>query len=254
MLKDSLLTRLSPKYRNILWSIAIILFSASSFFGAQFASVFIALTLLLITGNNKDQAVDMLSNNPTVQLLVSLLVGVITLTIIYKFLKRLNLNPKKILLLENKPNLSKVIDVVLLYGMYFLSLIVVTIVLGVFTNVDVNQSQELGITRPDDIAGKLTIFLMIVVLPPIIEEILFRGFLFNMLKKRTTYIVAAILTSVLFGAAHLEYDNLNWIAAIDTLIFSGFLIYIAQKHQSIYSSMILHGIKNSIAFYVLFVR
>ena len=146
------------------------------------------------------------------------------------------------------------LDVVMTYGLYFLVLIATTVFLGLFTGVNIEQSQDLGIATPESLGSKVIIFALLVIIPPIYEELLFRGFLFNTLKKYGGQILAVILTSVLFGAAHLEYDNLNWIAGIDTLIFSGFLIYISQKHQSLYSAMLLHAIKNTVAFYVLFAR
>jgi len=239
---------------NILGVLATLFVGIFAFFGSQYLGVILILTVLLALGSERTEVVDLLSKNSLAQLVTLAVVATLTIFIIYKFLKWRKINVKKLLLLENKPTRGMLLDVVLTYGLYFLTLLVVTVLLGIFTPVNIEQSQDLGIASPESLGSKITIFIMLVVIPPIYEELLFRGYLFNMLKKHGSQILAVILTSVLFGAAHLEYNNLNWIAAVDTLIFSGFLIYISQKHQSLYSAMLLHAIKNSVAFYVLFVR
>jgi membrane protease YdiL (CAAX protease family) len=239
---------------NTLGVLATLFVGAFAFFSSQYIGVIIILIVLLALGSERQEVVDLLSENSLAQLVTLTVVATITIFIIYKFLKWRKISPKKLLLLENKPTRGMVLDVVLTYGLYFLVLIILTVFLDIFTPVNIEQSQELGIADPESLGSKLIIFAMLVIIPPIYEELLFRGFLFNMLKKHGGQILSIILTSLLFGAAHLEYDNLNWIAAIDTLIFSGFLIYISQKHQSLYSAMMLHALKNAVAFYVLFAR
>ena len=239
---------------NVLGVLATLFVAAFAFFGSQYLGVILILIVLLIAGKEKDYVVDLLSNNSLAQLATVALVATITVYVIYKFIKWQKQYTKKVLLLDKKPTPAMVLDVVLTYGLYFLVLIATTVALGMFTGVNIEQAQDLGIATPESLGSKLIIFAMLVIIPPIYEELLFRGFLFNTLKKYGGQILAVILTCLLFGAAHLEYDNLNWIAGIDTLIFSGFLIYISQKHQSLYSAMMLHAIKNAVAFYVLFAR
>ena len=239
---------------NTLGVLATLFVGAFAFFSSQYLGVLLILIVLLAAGKEQDYVINLLSNNSFAQLITVAIVATITVFTIYKFLKWRKQNPKEVLLLNKKPTPGMLLDVVITYGQYFLVLYVVTIFLGLFTGVNIEQSQDLGITTPESLGSKLIIFAMLVIIPPIYEELLFRGFLFNTLKKYGGQILAVILTSLLFGAAHLEYDNLNWIAAIDTLIFSGFLIYISQKYQSLYSAMMLHAIKNAVAFYVLFAR
>lgn len=239
---------------NILGVLATLFVTGFAFFGSQYFGVILMLIVLLIAGKEQDYVIDLLRNNSLAQLITVALVASITVFIIYRFLKWRKQEPKEVLLLKIKPTPSMLLDVVMTYGLYFLVLIVTTVFLGIFTGVNIEQSQDLGIATPESLGSKVIIFAMLVIIPPIYEELLFRGFLFNTLKKYGGQILSVILTCLLFGAAHLEYDNLNWIAAIDTLIFSGFLIYISQKHHSLYSAMMLHGIKNAVAFYVLFAR
>lgn len=254
MLKDLSSNNLYLKYKQPLWVAFILVFSILTFFSTQFFSLYVMVILLSLFGVESSSIVDVINDNMPVRILISLVAGLASIYVILRFLKWRKIQPKKFLLLKNKLTPGNAIDVVLLYGIYFLVLIAVTVFLGVVTNININQAQDLGIAKPGDLNSKLMIFTLVVLLPPIFEEILFRGFLFNMLKKRVSTRVAVVLTCVLFGAAHLEFQNLNWIAAVDTLIFSGFLIYISQKHKSLYSSMLLHALKNFIAFYALFVR
>lgn len=152
------------------------------------------------------------------------------------------------------PRLGELGEAFGIYGLYFISTLVVSTILGIIGFVNAEQTQDLGIAQPGSHAELFAVFVMLVVLPPIAEEILFRGFLFNGLKRYSGIAVSYALTCILFGIAHLELGNgdPNWIAAVDTMLFSGFLIFASQRHQSLYSSMFMHALKNSIAFYILF--
>jgi len=96
----------------------------------------------------------------------------------------------------------------------------------------------------------------LVILAPIYEEILFRGVLFTGLRKKLPLITTGIIVSVIFGAAHLEWGGdspLNWAAAIDTAVFSMVLVYLRETSKSLWPAIFLHGLKNAIAFTLVFV-
>jgi len=159
--------------------------------------------------------------------------------------------PLDSLMLKNFPKkFGRFYEILGVYGWYFFGTFAAALILSAFGVINVDQQQELGIAVPGAAPALLAVFILLVVLPPIAEEILFRGFLYNRLVKYSGVGWAYVLTSLLFGIAHLEFGNMNWIAAVDTFIFSLFLIYISQKHQSIYSAMLLHALKNSIAFFL----
>ncbi len=223
------------------------------FFIGQIIPVIIVATLLGIGGQSGDQITALLSDNILVQLAVTLLIASWSVFLVWMFLRWRGHNPVRFLMLHKFPSLSQLGEVILTYGVYFMTLIGASVLVSLLIPaVDVNQSQELGVAETSG-NGLLAVFIMLAVIPPILEEILFRGFLYNYVRKFGGIIAAYVLTSIIFGAAHLEFGNLNWIAAIDTLLFSGFLIYISQKHASLYSAILLHAIKNSIAFVILFI-
>ncbi len=66
-------------------------------------------------------------------------------------------------------------------------------------------------------------------------------------KKDPTFWSAAILTSIMFAAAHMQ-----WNVAVDTFALSLALCYLVEKSDSILPSIVLHALKNSVAFTVLF--
>ncbi len=154
------------------------------------------------------------------------------------------------------PSMMQVLRVSLYFGVYFGVTFILTVLLALFVpQVDIEQTQQIGF---DGARGKslLLVFLALCVAVPIAEEVLFRGFLYRGAKKYAGIVIATIVTTILFGIAHLEFGSgepLNWIAAIDTALFSLALIYTYEKERTLLAPILLHSIKNSLAFVFLFV-
>lgn len=85
---------------------------------------------------------------------------------------------------------------------------------------------------------------VLIVVAPILEEILFRGFLFGGLRASGAPVwVAALVVSVIFAAIHTQYD------AYDTTgVFLGALLMIGARirFDSILPSIAMHGLANAI--------
>lgn len=79
------------------------------------------------------------------------------------------------------------------------------------------------------------------VLPGICEEVMFRGFILNALKKKGIW-YGIILTAVLFGAFHL--DPFRFIPAALLGVWLG---YLAVKTKSLYVPILAHFSQNSLA-------
>ena len=77
--------------------------------------------------------------------------------------------------------------------------------------------------------------LAVAIVAPITEEIVFRGFILSRLRRSMPPIVAAIISSVIFGAAHG-----NWVWAAYAFVLGMILCYVAIKYRSIVASMVLH--------------
>ena len=91
------------------------------------------------------------------------------------------------------------------------------------------------VTSSTAIDNSLTAWLTAVVMAPVLEEIVFRGLVYTRLKKGLPQMMAAIMTSLIFGIAH---GTIIW--AIYTFIFGMILIWVFEKFQSLTASIVLH--------------
>ncbi|HEV3165761.1 MAG TPA: CPBP family intramembrane glutamic endopeptidase, partial [Isosphaeraceae bacterium] len=62
-----------------------------------------------------------------------------------------------------------------------------------------------SIARSTDRFGRLWLVFLAVLAAPIAEEVYFRGMLYNALRQRLNFVVAALLQAVVFGLAHYLY-------------------------------------------------
>ena len=85
-------------------------------------------------------------------------------------------------------------------------------------------------------------FLMVVIGAPIVEELLFRGFLFSQLKTTKLGINGSIiLTSLIWTSIHLQYDLF---LLIPIFLLGLFLGYLMLKYNSLYLVIIVHAVHN----------
>ena len=143
---------------------------------------------------------------------------------------------------------------VVYFGLFVtLSMVIKALVPGL----DLNQKQDIGFNDASGMADLTLVFLALVVLAPLAEEILFRGFLFGTLRRKLSFAAATLITSLLFGAAHLmggeQGAALLWIAGIDTLLLSTVLCYLREHTGRLWGCVLLHATKNCVAFMLLFV-
>lgn len=81
--------------------------------------------------------------------------------------------------------------------------------------------------------------IFIAILPPIFEELAFRGFLFNQLKKVSSVQVTIIGTSFIFALVHFSFISFIWIFP-----FGMFLGYLRQRYKTLWLGVIVHFIHN----------
>lgn len=87
-------------------------------------------------------------------------------------------------------------------------------------------------------------FISVAVVAPIVEELTYRGLGFFLLSPYGT-LTAIIATGVLFGTAH------GLLVALPVLVVFGLAVgWVRAKTESVYPSMILHGIFNGVALIV----
>ena len=74
------------------------------------------------------------------------------------------------------------------------------------------------------------------IIGPILEELLFRGIVYNKLLTFNNHKKACIITSIMFSLMHFP----NIITMIYTLILSFIMIYLYDKYKSLYAPIIFH--------------
>lgn len=134
------------------------------------------------------------------------------------------------------------------WGIYMAATIVASILVSRLPWVDVNQPQETGFENLTQPLEYVVAFVALVILPPLAEELLFRGYLFGRLRAKFGFVLSAIVTSVVFGFVHLQ-----WNVGIDVAILSMFLCYLRERTGSIWAGVVLHAIKNGVAYTLLFI-
>lgn len=90
-----------------------------------------------------------------------------------------------------------------------------------------------------------------VIIAPILEEMLFRGLIFNTLRQKNM-ISAHIISAFLFGLLHvysyiLAGDMSEWIKLIPYMMVGLSFSVVYEKRQTIFAPIILHAVKNLIA-------
>lgn len=233
--------------------LALIITVGIIYFVSQYASSFILSIYAAIRGWNTATANSWLSSSVTAQFFYVLFFESFTVALLYFILKHYGRSLKTIGL-----KVLRLRDggfALLAFPVYLVVyLIVVAIIQHIYPGINVYQSQNIGFNSVHGDYQLALTFVSLVILPPFAEELLFRGFLFEGLKKAMPVIYAGLLTSVLFAVAHLPEGSggLFWIGAIDIFILSLVLVYLKQKTKSLWPGIFLHALKNLVAFISLF--
>ena len=139
-------------------------------------------------------------------------------------------------------------------GFYGLLFAVTAILLLFVPGFDVDAPQDVGFNILATPLDQIIALVALVILPPIGEETLMRGYLYSGLRSRLHFWPALLITSLLFGVAHLStgVSGPLWAAAVDTFILSAVLVYLREKTGALYAPIMLHGLNNLVAFFAHF--
>lgn len=158
--------------------------------------------------------------------------------------------------LGRKPRWNDLKRAVLGFGAFYVLLIIVNALMALlFPGLSTNQTQDVGFNSLNSPLDHLLAFVGLVLLPPLGEEPLIRGYLYSGLRSRWAMTPALIVTSLLFGLAHLQTGSgaaLLWTAGADTFMLSVILVYLREKTGALYAGMLVHALNNAIAFVVHF--
>lgn len=196
-----------------------------------------------------------LTNSVTAQFLYVLIAEGLTLASLYLFMRRYNFGFRGIGLkkLRWRDLGYGILGIPVYYG---LALVALAIMRAVAPGINFDQGQNIGFQHVYGLGPLILTFISLVILPPLTEEIMVRGFLYSSLKNIAPQIVAAGVTCAIFGAAHLEegQTGLLWTAAVQFFVLSAVLIYLREKTQSLWAGILVHATNNLIAFITLFLK
>lgn len=236
--------------------VSAVLVTLGAFFGSQLLAGLVIGLFISVTRKNSAEALQTLTDSTFGRFMFVLVVEVLTMAILFWFIRR-----RKIKLAEiglgRSPKFNDFGYALVSFGIYFILLAVILYFVGQYApEIDLEQEQQIGFDSATG-AGALTlVFISLVVLPPIVEEIMIRGFLYSGLRRKLGKISAALVASFIFGAAHLQLGEGApplYVAAIDTFVLSMVLIALREKTGSLWSGILVHAMKNGLAFFAIFV-
>lgn len=195
-----------------------------------------------------------LGESVALQFAYILIVEIIAVGAILLFLKRYKTSVRAIGL--RWPRASDISWALLALPVYYLLFFATVLVAkAIFPGLDTQQEQAVGFDGAQGLVPLILVYISLAVLPPVAEEIMVRGFLYTSLRKHLSVVVAGIISSIVFAAAHLSgaaSGGLLWIAAIDTFVLALVLVYLREKTAGLWACIFLHAAKNSVAYYILF--
>ncbi|HUY85349.1 MAG TPA: CPBP family intramembrane glutamic endopeptidase [Candidatus Dormibacteraeota bacterium] len=246
---------LEPAAAEVRWSPWLgVIFLIVDYFGSQFAAGLLVSLYPFARHWSHAQSLDWLNNSVGAQFAYILMAEVLAVGVIYSFLRLYGLNLGSIGL--KRPRWRDPAYGLAAAPFYFLLFLLSVGVISHFVpGLNVNQTQQLGFNNVTGPGQMVMAFVSLVILPPLAEEIMVRGFLYSSLKKALPTLWAVLATSGIFAAAHLPEGGSAgplYIAALDTFVLSLVLIYLREKTGSLWASITLHAIKNGVAFAALF--
>lgn len=210
--------------------------------------VYYLVTNVSSTGDNLEEAVADLDSmvNFVVGatswiLLFSSIITILTLILIYKIKKR---KVKEELLINGTKTINYLSAFLLGALCWFFNSAVLTLVSSAGLLED-QFSKTDNILAPLLEGSFLIAFITVGIIAPIAEEFLFRGVVFNTLKKRFSPAWTIVIQGVLFGIFHLNLVQGSY-ATLLGIVFG----YVTYKTKSLWPAIIIHIVNNSMSFII----
>lgn len=100
----------------------------------------------------------------------------------------------------------------------------------------------------DQLESPAWLFVVGAIVAPIVEEIFFRGFLFQGFRQKYGWLPAVLLSSAIFGAAHLDPVSL-----IPTFVLGCVLAVVYHRSNSVWPGILFHAAINSFSLCAVYV-
>ena len=173
-----------------------------------------------------------------------------------RLLKNHKKSTRKELGLKNLPTWTDIGLAPVGFFVYLILAAGITAIFNLFPWFNAEEVQNIGFNTFISGGDRIIAFITLVVIAPIFEEIIFRGWLYAKLRNQllqkvsdaASMIISIFLVSLLFGIVHLQ-----WNVGVNVFALSIVLCGLREITGTIYASILLHMLKNGIAFYALFV-
>ena len=113
---------------------------------------------------------------------------------------------------------------------------------------DMDEAQDLGYNLYMQGIERGVAFVMLAIFAPIVEEIIFRGFLYGKLRIKIPKWIAILVTSLVFGLIHMQ-----WNVGVTVFAMSVVTCVLREITGTIYAGMLVHIINNGVAFFLVYV-
>lgn len=213
-----------------------------TFYAAQFI---VGVPMLIILGSET-------LKTPLIATIFSVLVYV--LSFIFLLFTFKHIKPLKTPVTRNELGLNNLVtfsDVGLALAGFFGYLAfsaILTALFSIFPWFNLTENQPLLYSTLISPSGKVLAALALVVAGPILEEVIYRGLIYGKLRKNHSLITSILTVSILFGFLHGQ-----WNVGVDVFALSVVACLMRETTGTIYAGIILHILKNTIAFYMLFI-
>lgn len=139
---------------------------------------------------------------------------------------------------------------------YLILAAILVALFSLFPWFDSGEAQDVGFSFTIVGIDRVWAFISLVIVAPIAEEVIFRGWLYGKLRHLFSHqvsrvagmILSIFLVSLLFGIVHLQ-----WNVGVNVFAMSIILCLLREFTGTIYAGILLHILKNGIAFYLLYV-
>lgn len=212
-----------------------------TFYAAQFI---VGVPMLIILGSDT-------LKTPLVATIFSVLVY--SLSFIFLLFALKHIKPLKDLVTRNELGFKDLVtfsDIGLAIASFFGYLAfsaILTALFSVFPWFNLTENQPLLYSTLISPLNKVFAAIALVVFGPILEEVIYRGLIYGKLRKKHSLITSILVVSILFGFLHGQ-----WNVGVDVFALSVVACLMRETTGTIYAGIILHILKNTIAFYFLF--
>lgn len=139
------------------------------------------------------------------------------------------------------------------YIVYLVAASILTqIIAMIFPAFDVNQAQDVGFNAIFTFSDRMFAILAVVLVAPVAEEIMMRGWLYGKLRSKfhgaKGVIIAIFVTSLAFAVMH---GQLN--VGVSVFVLSAILCLLREVTGSIWSGLLVHMLTNGVAFYMVYI-